>query len=318
MITFNQERFIGQAIESVLMQITDFDFELVVSDDGSTDRTPEIIRSLQDRFPKMVRSHLRDRNVGLVRNLTETLEACDGEYVALLEGDDYWIAAHKLQAQVDFLDRHPECVACFHNAQVVDDAGAVTEFYNRRDAKPALTLEDVLDSNYIATCSVMYRAHVLATIPPWFHTLEWGDWPLHIIAAQHGRIGYLEEPMAAYRVHPGGAWSRLSASERLEKLIGFYARIDAALAFEHHPRIGRRLLTLYEKLTAEYENTGRRGKVTSAALRALWISRTLRAPSTVWAWKALLRPWTRWIPSPARRFVRAAAGARRSLHRPRR
>jgi glycosyltransferase involved in cell wall biosynthesis len=317
MITYNHERFIAQAIESALAQTTDFPFEIVIGDDASTDRTPEIVRRFAERFPMVVHARLGDRNVGINRNLTETIHACRGEYVALLEGDDYWTAAYKLQAQSEFLDRNPECASCFHNARILRDAGPPTELYNHPDQRSAVTLEDLLDGNFIATCSVMFRAALLARLPAWFHPLEFGDWPLHIICAQHGTIGYLgSEPMGVYRVHPHGAWSRLSVAEGLQKLIAFYRAIDPALEARHHDRIRRRVLALYEQLATEYQARREPGKAMSCGIRALLAGRAQSEVPLDWAWRIVLRPCTRWLPAPARRLGRKAAGqARRWLYR---
>ena len=125
MITYNHERFIAQAIESVLMQQTDFAVELVIGEDCSTDGTREIVRAYGERYPERVHPLLHEHNLGLKghNNFVATLKACRGQYIALLEGDDYWTDPHKLQKQVDFLDGHPEYVGCFHNAMEVFDDG---------------------------------------------------------------------------------------------------------------------------------------------------------------------------------------------------
>ena len=102
MITYNQERYISQAIESVLSQQTDFSYEIVVGEDFSTDNTREVCREYQQRYPDKIRLLERDKNLGMAGNFLSTFKECNGQYLAVLEGDDYWVNPHKLQSQVDF------------------------------------------------------------------------------------------------------------------------------------------------------------------------------------------------------------------------
>src|SRR5215207_1776851 len=119
LITYNQVDFVTAAIESVLSQHTSFATELVIGDDHSTDGTRDILLSFARRLPARIRLLLHDSNRGLVRNFSETFTACRGEYVALLDGDDYWTASDKLERQARFLDTHPGCSICFHDAAVL-------------------------------------------------------------------------------------------------------------------------------------------------------------------------------------------------------
>lgn len=108
MITYNHEPYIAQAIESVLMQQTDFPVELVIGEDCSTDNTRAIVCDYRERYPRRIHLLLPEYNLGMFPNFVATLQACDGRYIALLEGDDYWTDPFKLQKQVDFLEVHPE------------------------------------------------------------------------------------------------------------------------------------------------------------------------------------------------------------------
>jgi glycosyltransferase involved in cell wall biosynthesis len=102
MITYNHEKFIAQAIDSILMQQTDFEYEIVVGDDFSKDRTRAILDNYKKKHPSKIKLLFPDRNLGMHRNFIQTLNSCQGQYVALLEGDDYWTSPYKLQKQVDF------------------------------------------------------------------------------------------------------------------------------------------------------------------------------------------------------------------------
>src|SRR5690349_6525722 len=107
MISYNHERFIAQAIESVLSQRVKFPYEIVIGDDHSTDATPSIIADFHRRYPDKIVPFLREKNLGMAPNFMQILASCGGQYVALLEGDDFWTSKDKLQRQVDFLDANP-------------------------------------------------------------------------------------------------------------------------------------------------------------------------------------------------------------------
>src|ERR1035438_4784180 len=115
-ITYNHEKYIAQAIESVLMQKTDFRYELIIGEDCSTDGTGEIVREYGRKRPEIVHAPLRERNIGARRNFRRIFAAARGKYIALLEGDDYWTSPQKLQAQADLLDAHPETSLCGHRS----------------------------------------------------------------------------------------------------------------------------------------------------------------------------------------------------------
>ena len=123
-ITYNQERFLTQAVESVLMQETDFDVELIIGEDCSTDTTRTIALTYERRYPGRIRVLTPDANLGIMRNLMATFAACHGEYIAFLEGDDYWIDPTKLQRHVDALRANGNCALCGHDAEIFFDAGS--------------------------------------------------------------------------------------------------------------------------------------------------------------------------------------------------
>src|ERR1700677_971906 len=209
MIAYNHAKFIEQAVESVMMQKTSFPFELVLSEDCSTDSTREIVLGLQKKYPDRIRLLLPDKSIAMVSNNIQTFLACTGEYVALLEGDDYWSSPDKLQKQVELLESHPEYSACAALTRVVAEDDSSEEFYipSKRTSSRVFTTESLLRKNSIATASVMYR-NILREInfAPLLH-LKMTDWPLHILVSLRGPVGYIPEEMAVYRQHAGGVWT---------------------------------------------------------------------------------------------------------------
>lgn len=241
-ITYNHERFIEQAVESALNQQTDFPYEIVIGEDASTDATSEVLGRLAAAHPGRLRIEQRHRNVGAQVNFLETVAACRGEFVAILEGDDFWTSEHKLQRQVDFLDRNPEASFCFHRTRALNDANPAEEFVQPPSDPPALSSLDfvIQISNPIAFGSIVARREHLAGLPGWFVDLKLGDWPLCVMLATQGKIGYLAEELSRYRIHADGSWSRLSPYHRVPYTIQSLLRVRSLLTGEHRDLVGQR------------------------------------------------------------------------------
>jgi glycosyltransferase involved in cell wall biosynthesis len=217
MITYNHERFIAQAIESVLMQETHFPVELVIGEDCSTDNTRAIVQDYGARYPERIRLLLPENNLGVMPNFIATIKACQGRYVALCEGDDYWTDPCKLQKQIDFLEERSDYSACFHRTYRLIEATGEMEVWRFRTQplKRFYALDDIIRSgDFIRTGSVIFRHDLAQELPAWFCTLPVGDWPLFILLAQEGWIGFLDEVMSVYRVHDGGIRSGATISLR--------------------------------------------------------------------------------------------------------
>jgi glycosyltransferase involved in cell wall biosynthesis len=227
LIAYNQERFIAQAIEGVLMQRTKFDFELLVGDDCSTDGTRAVVDQYAARDPR-VRPLDRPRNLGMNRNFWDALSHCRGQYVAMLEGDDYWTDETKLQRQADYLDAHAEVAVVHHRVLVREEATGRTRRDPRFRIRRRKTLDDLLRrGNFLHTASTMFRRTNLGDAPPpWFFDLEIGDLVLHAMNAAHGEIAYLPRTMSVYRVHGGGVHSLLAENARHENLLTTLGRLD--------------------------------------------------------------------------------------------
>jgi glycosyltransferase involved in cell wall biosynthesis len=226
LIAYNQERFIAQAIEGVLMQRTTFDFELLVGDDCSTDGTRAVVDRYAARDPR-IRVLDRPRNLGMNRNFWDALSHCRGQYVAMLEGDDYWTDPTKLQRQADYLDAHPDVAVVHHRVLVVEEATGRTRHDPRFRIRRRKTLDDLLRrGNFLHTASTMFRNRDFGAAPPWFFELKIGDVVLHAMNAAHGDIAYLPRTMSVYRVHGGGVHSLLAENTRHENLLTTLRHLD--------------------------------------------------------------------------------------------
>ena len=207
-LTYNQEAYIGQAVESALAQRTNFRTELIIGEDCSTDRTREIVVDLARKHPDKIQLRLAPQNQGGGRNFVDLFHRCRGEYVVILEGDDYWTSPDKLQTQVDALDAHPRWAMCFHPAMNVYDDGRPSHLFPEEQTKSEYTIYDLLVKDFMATSAVMFRNGLFGKLPDWFADVVVGDWALHILNANHGNIGFLPEPMSVYRIHSGGSFPK--------------------------------------------------------------------------------------------------------------
>jgi len=248
MVTYNQQAYVVEALSSVLNQQTSFEFELVIGEDCSTDSTREVIETYIAGNPTRVRIVPRPRNVGARINFTETIGACEGDYIAIVDGDDYWTSTQKLQRQVDFLEANPNCSMCFHAVEVVyEDGGKFARYPPGR--QPLYTLTDLVRGNFITTCSLMVRRGLFSGYPKWFSETQLapGDWVFAIMLAQHGDIGYIDEIMGAYRVHEGGMWSSMNPSQRIGTQIELLNYIDSYLQRQYTDLIQRRVRVMRQR-----------------------------------------------------------------------
>lgn len=208
MITYAHENFLAQAIESILMQQCSFSVELIVANDCSPDNSDAVIASFHDKMPPhiTVRYLKREKNFGMMPNFLDALKQASGKYIALCEGDDFWTDPKKLQKQIDFLEANPEFSICFHAVDIVYENGIIPFFKDVNEKTPEEnSIFDLFDHNIIHTMSVVYRN--FNDLPDWMETAYPGDWPLHVINATHGKMHFMKDNMASYRVHHGGVHS---------------------------------------------------------------------------------------------------------------
>lgn len=237
-LAYNHEAYIERALHSALEQATSFPVEMLVGEDCSTDGTRHRIDEIDRAYPGRLQLYCRPKNIGAGENLTQLLGAARGEYVALLEGDDYWTDPTKLQRQVDALDANPDWTICFHRAEIVNAAGlCVGQSPARDDFPPVSTFDDLLRCNFISTPTVMFRHGLFPEFPERFRRLAQQDWPLHLLNARHGAIGYLDRSMAAYRVHSAGSWNRRSLSERYASIMDACDAVEDVFGDEIRDRI---------------------------------------------------------------------------------
>ena len=227
-ITYNHVNFIRDAIDGFLMQETTFPVEIIIHDDASTDGTAEIVKDYADKHPQLFWAILQKENqwsqgIKPDRFIDPLIR---GEFIALCEGDDYWITKEKLQKQVEVFEENENTFACFHDVKIQDlircnDTTKIISW-----SKDFVTTADYLFNTPTSTCSALVRKCVFSQISPHFHGLQMGDVPIWITASLLGELRWVHECMGVYRIHPGGVHSSksqamgyLAGLERFQRLI---------------------------------------------------------------------------------------------------
>lgn len=218
MITFGHEKFIEQAINGVLMQECDFEVELLIGNDCSSDKTDEVVQNILANHSKAswVKYIKHNKNIGMMSNFIFAFQECQGKYIALCEGDDYWTDPLKLQKQVDFLEANQDYVLNFHPVSILKTNGEIVDDFITKVPENYETIETLaLLGNYIHTPSVVFR-NVIKEFPFEFSQSPIGDYFLYMILAEHGKLKYLEDKMAVYRhgvgIHSGNSSLKMASS----------------------------------------------------------------------------------------------------------
>jgi glycosyltransferase involved in cell wall biosynthesis len=288
--TYNHEKYIAQAIDSILMQKTNFDYEIIIGEDDSQDRTRDIVISYKEKYPNKIKLFLNSReNVIYIDgkptgrwNFVNNLKNAEGEYIALLEGDDFWTDPLKIQKQVTFLDANPEFVMCFHNVLVKYEDNRVEPWPHIPERNGSYTLEDLLGGNFIPTGSVLLRNGLVKEFPAWFLKTPLGDWPLFVIAAKSGKIRYINEISGVYRVHRNGVWSSRSRLDILRSTIKTADCIELILTQPQRRRLETSVLAWFlEAITIlKHKNNH------------LEASECIKALISRYGWVRLVKKWT--------------------------
>ena len=274
LITYNHENYIEQAIESVLMQRTNFDYEIIIGEDDSEDRTREIVVRYAEKYPEKIKLLLNDRaNVIYINgkptgrwNLINNLSHANGEYIALCDGDDYWTDHQKLQKQVDFMINHQQCVMCAHPTQMLfNSTGKIGGVVDHSEVKEVFTLNEFLrETNFIQTCSVLVKNWFHRGFPDWFLQIPCGDLAIYALSALHGDIGFINEVMAVYRIHEGGVHSSLPPYKRFLITVECYKILSNHLEPRYHDDIRLCLLEYGCQAFGEASEIIRRGRYREA------------------------------------------------------
>jgi glycosyltransferase involved in cell wall biosynthesis len=235
-ICFNQEKYINQCVDSIIMQRIPFEYEVIVADDYSNDGTISIIK---DKLLGKV-SNLRfldnSKNIGISKNYKRSFAECKGEYIAVMEGDDYWTNPNRLHKHLNFLDDHRECVMSMNRYIEHDENSNVFSHggWDFPEDYRYVTTQEMATGNKLGNLSAcVFRKTEIDQIKTDLYDLEIADWMLGMVLSQNGYISILKELMSVRRVHDDGEWSKMSVKKRNENLLNCIDSYNKYLAFKY-------------------------------------------------------------------------------------
>lgn len=273
--TYNMEAYIAEALDSWLAQRTSFPYDIVISDDGSTDGTCDIIRRYIGKHPNI--RLICTGHIGKMPNFIQSLKESQGKYVALCDGDDYWIDPEKLQKQVDFMEAHPDFSECFTNSFVLDTVSgkkkiAKTKLWDEADTEGLLQHRD--DDNVQMspghTSTFLFRNQYLQDYPIWMYGDVMTDFPLYMLMSRYGKAKFINDITSVYRHRPDGVSSLNYSFERnTRKRINVYRNVNRDFNFKYKRIINPIIGDYYFKLGKRLYKTNQKGKGIWSILVAL-------------------------------------------------
>lgn len=269
-ITYNQKKYIVDAIESFLCQKTNFDYEILIHDDCSTDNTLDILHNYMKKYPDKIRVIEEKENQWSKGNsaiLQLVASYAKGKYIALCEGDDYWIDEYKLQKQFDKLESDKRLSCSFHDAQIVGIDGTVINqsmLKNKKGYKETsgiYSCEEIIDLDFYPTASIFYRSEYMqySKLPKYFWNGFCGDLPTRLQLGSEGMAYCFNEQMSAYRIgNPNSASgqtikNRQKIIDTMDAHIGVLKAFDLETSNKYHEAIEKKII---DKEIMKYRQLG--------------------------------------------------------------
>lgn len=227
---YNHQKYIKNALDGFLMQNTDFSFEVLVHDDASSDNTPDIIREYESKYPHIIRAIYQKENkyskgVNIWHDILFPM--AKGKYIAICEGDDYWIDAYKLQKQVGFLESKQTYSMTCSNAIILNGTNELD--WTRYNIDSDITPEEMIlgGGGYVMTASLVFRKSLLDQFPSCAKECYVGDYPLQIFAAINGKVRWFVEKQVVYRYQTESSWTESYLSSSIyKKMDGWNTEIN--------------------------------------------------------------------------------------------
>lgn len=217
-LTYNHEKYIATALDSILAQKTNFPFEIIVHDDCSTDRTQEIVMAYKEKYPEIIVPIFQTENqFSKGENFFDeaAYSKARGRYVAVNEGDDFWLDENKLQAQFDFMEENPDYSLCCHAARQADDEDRLLDYRYPDDVSADAPSAEIPMARIIAggskvpTNSYFFRSEIAKTrFPEFYRKTQAGDYAMILYFALRGKVFFINQIFSAYRYNSVGSWSR--------------------------------------------------------------------------------------------------------------
>lgn len=247
-ITYNHEKYIAEALDSFLMQETHFPFEILIHEDASTDNTAEIIRSYANKYPSLIKPIYQTENQyskGIKINSTFNLPRAKGQYIALCEGDDFWIDNAKLQYQIEKMKEHSKCQISFHPTKFIENQTMSDKIFRRHaEHDKIFDIKEIIMGNggFCPTASLIIKKEAFKNLPSFVKNSPVGDYLIQIFGSINGGALYIDKTMSAYRIHAGGVWTSmesdfLSRKEFAYKMLRTLGEMDRFFNFQYKEEI---------------------------------------------------------------------------------
>jgi glycosyltransferase involved in cell wall biosynthesis len=269
--TYNREKYIGEAIQSWLMQKTNFSFNIIISDNCSTDNTIDIIKKYQASNHGKITLLKSDKNYGMMHNFFKVVEAANGKYIANCDGDDYWIDEYKLQKQFDFLEKNPDFSAVYTNSLIINEetnevrVGKVF-VWDTADTEQLLQHHDFIKDNHPLSpghiSTFFFRNNLIKKYPEWLYGCQLNDFALYMLISKYGKAKFIDDKTSVYRVQPLGISShnfsyintyldRIHVYRNINRYFNFkYKSIINPIVSLHYFNIGKHCFKNKNKITA--------------------------------------------------------------------
>lgn len=227
-LSYNHDKYISQCLDGLLKQRTNFAFEILVCDDASTDDTAKLIHEYEEKYPNIVVPLYQIENKyskGIKMSATYQFPRAKGKYIAICEGDDYWIDENKLQMQVDFLENNPEYGMCYSKAKQYNQS--MQKFNKKSIGADFDGFEDLLkNGNRIPTLTTVYRKDLLdkyeKEIQPSNKGWLMGDYPMWLYFSHESKVKFFDKVTAVYRVLENSASHSVDIEKQLEFSSSYY------------------------------------------------------------------------------------------------
>lgn len=220
--SYNHETYIEEALDSILAQKGMFTLKIIIGDDFSQDNTYKILKRYKLKHPGKIILLPSDKNVGVRLNLKRCFEECTGKYVAICEGDDYWLSPNKLEKQISVLRNNPDCSMTFNWLMLFREEKGEFKPHPQQEkySKTKLSFEDIVKQPIIGNFSAcMYRNTTIKNIPEKYFTDPIAfDWLFNVLSTNSGNLYFIKELLSVYRIHSKGLWSSNSKNLMQEKI----------------------------------------------------------------------------------------------------
>lgn len=262
-ITYNHENYISEALNGILMQETDFPFEVIVHDDCSTDKTVDILLAYAEKYPTIIKLILQKENQwskGIMPAKT-TFNRASGKYIAVMDGDDYWTDPHKLQIQLDEMRKIEDCQMSFHSAIDKWEDGSKKDGISTKQANgnKLFTASEVVlgGGGFCPTTSLIFEKEAVVNLPQWYDNAPFGDFLLQIFGSLKGGALYIDRPMSVYRRNATGSWSVAmlnieNKEKEFQRLLETYNEMDSYFNQRFHSEILQIKSELYLEMALSY------------------------------------------------------------------